>query len=82
MDETPIGERLDIREVGHDNWNDFVRLFEGRGSPSYCYCLVWREPSEARKSLDLAGRRALTQQQVAGVTPLGLLAYLDGVPVG
>jgi GNAT superfamily N-acetyltransferase len=58
-----------------------VRLFEERGGPKYCWCLVWREPWSVRRDLDLAGKRAAMERRVREGTPIGLLAYLDGDPV-
>jgi GNAT superfamily N-acetyltransferase len=70
------------REVDTSNWPDLVHLFEARGGPSYCWCLVWRERYKTRESLDLPGRRALMERRVSDGTPVGLLAYVDGEPAG
>ena len=31
-----------IPEVDRDNWDDLARLFDARGGPKSCYCMVWR----------------------------------------
>ena len=33
---------LRFREVTSATWPDFVHLFEGKGCPSYCWCMAWR----------------------------------------
>jgi len=76
----PEPAALTFREVTPDNWADLVRLFEGRGGPKHCWCLVWRERG-AVSCLDLAGRREWMARRVRAGTPVGLLAYLDGDPV-
>jgi GNAT superfamily N-acetyltransferase len=76
--ETPA---LTFKPVTKSTFADFVALFEGRGGPKHCYCLVWRERGAASK-LDLAGRRKAMRQRVEHREPIGILAYLDGAPVG
>jgi GNAT superfamily N-acetyltransferase len=70
-----------FREVTPANWDDLVLLFEGRGGPKHCWCLVWRERGAASR-LDLAGRREAMAGRVRAGTSIGLLAYLGGAPVG
>jgi hypothetical protein len=42
--------RLTFRAVGRDSWRDLERLFESRGGPKSCWCMVWRAtPKEARQ---------------------------------
>ncbi len=82
MTTTPLAARLECHEVDAARWPDLVRLFEGRGGPGHCWCLVWRESTAMRASLDLAGRREAMRRHVDAGTPIGLLAYLDGEPVG
>ncbi len=74
------GGALTFREVTPANWADLVQLFEGRGGPKHCWCLVWRERGAASR-LDLPGRREAMATRVRAGTPIGLLAYLDGAPV-
>jgi GNAT superfamily N-acetyltransferase len=78
---TSIATRIECHEVDQDRWPDLVRLFEGRGGPHNCWCLVWRESSAARAAMDLATRREVMASRVRTGTPVGLLAYLDGEPV-
>ena len=74
-------EGLEFHEVAGERWADLVRLFEGRGGPSHCWCMVWREAGPNRGSLTKVDRKALLHDRVTEGTPIGLLAYLDGDPV-
>jgi GNAT superfamily N-acetyltransferase len=77
----PRSPAFRFHEVDQSNWDDMVRLFDGRGGPSYCWCLLWRESSAARAKLDRAGRRRAMQRRVDAGTPVGLLAYAADEPV-
>lgn len=72
---------LTFREVDHSNWDDFAGLFEARGGPKSCWCMVWRAtPAEAKRT-DGASRRAALHARVADGVPIGILAYSNGAPV-
>jgi GNAT superfamily N-acetyltransferase len=72
---------LTFHEVDKDRWADFERLFESRGGPKACWCMVWRaEGAEARLTKGPDRKRAIEATINAGV-PVGLLGYLDDVPV-
>jgi len=74
--------RLEFCEVTEATWADFVRLFERRGSPKSCWCMVWRATAEEARRTDGKHRRAALERRVALGVPIGLLAYLEGEPVG
>jgi GNAT superfamily N-acetyltransferase len=71
---------LTFREVDRDRWPDFVRLFESRGGPSYCWCMAWR-PKPTGSPADGPSRREAMHGQVEAGTPVGLLGYHDETPV-
>jgi hypothetical protein len=42
---------LEYHDVNAARWGDFERLFESRGGPKNCWCMVWRasaKPLRAR----------------------------------
>lgn len=78
---SPLADRIECHEVDPARWPDLVRLFEARGGPHYCWCLVWRESSAARAAMDRDARREAMAARVETGTPVGLLAYLDSDPV-
>lgn len=74
-------DALVVRVVNTDNWGDFERLFESRGGPKACWCMVWRATAAERKQTDGGSKKAAMAARVAAGVPVGLLAYLDGEPV-
>lgn len=74
-------DALDVREVTQERWPDLERLFEGRGGPKSCWCMIWRAtPEEARHRDKVSRKHALSRRVEAG-TPVGLLGYVDDEPV-
>lgn len=71
---------LTFQEVTTASWPDFEALFDAKGCPHFCYCMVWRAIGAERK-LKGAARKASVKLRVDGGTPIGLLGYLDGAPV-
>jgi GNAT superfamily N-acetyltransferase len=76
---TAVSE-IEVRPVTPERWSDFAALFEARGSPHYCWCTVYRRESAA--AIGKAAKRSLMQRLVGQGTPVGVLAYEDGEPVG
>lgn len=72
---------LSFREVNNATRADFERLFEGRGAPSYCWCMTWR-PIPNRQQTSKGERKAAIMERVAAGTPVGILAYRGDEPVG
>lgn len=72
---------LKFAPVTAENWDDFERFFESRGSPHYCWCMAWRS-NEFKKMLPgKAGKKASMKSRVASGTPIGILCYRDDEPV-
>jgi GNAT superfamily N-acetyltransferase len=74
--------RLDIRPVTSDRWDDLERLFGPNGAYSNCWCAWWILSNKEWNASTPATRRELLQGLVADGAEPGLLAYLDGEPVG
>jgi len=74
--------KLSFHAVDSAHWADFERLFESRGAPKYCWCMVWRATPEEGKLTGNANRKAAMHQRVKDKVPVGLLAYADDEPVG
>jgi GNAT superfamily N-acetyltransferase len=73
---------MTIEPVTPDRWDDLERLFGPSGAYSGCWCTWWRLGS---KEWDDAGNDG-RHEHLAGVVGAGerpgLLAYVDGEPVG
>lgn len=72
---------LVFREVSHENWPDFAGLFESRGGPNSCWCMVWRSTTAEAKQPDGASRRAAMNSRVENGVPIGILGYREGAPI-
>ena len=73
--------RLEFREVTKESWDDFATLFEERGGPKTCWCMVWRASTVEAKQRDGNSRRAQIKARVDCGTPIGLVGYFEGEPV-
>ena len=71
---------MDVRPVTAESWDDFARLFEAKGSPHYCWCTPFRV--RGNSDLTSAEKKDVTRRLVRAATPIGVLAYVDGEPVG
>jgi GNAT superfamily N-acetyltransferase len=68
--------------VTPERWEDLERLFGPRGACSGCWCMWYRiKRSEWNKNSNEGNRKALKGIVDSGRVP-GLLAYVDGEPVG
>jgi GNAT superfamily N-acetyltransferase len=74
-------DRLVFHDVDQGRWSDFEKLFESRGSPKACWCMVWRASPEEAKRKDGASRKIAMAKRIAAGTPVGLLGYIDKKPV-
>jgi hypothetical protein len=70
--------KLEFHEVDAARWGDFERLFESRGGPKFCWCMVWRAGAKTNKGVD---RKFAIRRYVSNATPIGLLGYSEGEPV-
>lgn len=72
---------LTCAPVDQSNWADLEALFEQRGGPHNCWCMTWRPMPAKDRGNKSAKKRALLSL-VGNKTPIGLLAYAGGIPVG
>ncbi|MBE9099842.1 GNAT family N-acetyltransferase [Vacuolonema iberomarrocanum] len=73
--------KLDFHPVTADRWGDFAQLFESKGGPHNCWCMVWRN-NENRKTIPgKVGKKSSMKNRVDQGIPVGLLAYSDNEPI-
>jgi GNAT superfamily N-acetyltransferase len=73
--------QLSFHEVDRGRWPDLARLFDSRGGPKSCWCMVWRATPQEAKRKDGASRKAALQKRVCDGIPIGLIGYLHDEPV-
>lgn len=71
---------ITVRPVDEALFDDVQTVFGTRGQPARCQCQGYRMGWYAQHSDNVDGRRELLRDQVS--EGHGLLAYLDGEPVG
>ncbi len=72
---------MEFHEVGRDRWQDLERLFEARGGPKYCWCMVWRRMPKGISRSDSKAKKQALRQRAEDETPIGILGYVDEAPV-
>jgi ribosomal protein S18 acetylase RimI-like enzyme len=65
-----------------DRWDDVVAVAGERGFTSGCWCTWWRLSAREWEGMPAAERRGRLAGLVADGCVPGLLAYVDGEPVG
>lgn len=75
-----MARRIQAHPVTPDRWDDFAKLFEARGSPHYCWCMVYR--SVESHEMSKQEKREAMHSRIAAATPVGILAYDGDEPVG
>lgn len=70
---------MEVRPATPEHWDDVFRVFGRRGDdPSWCWCHRFLAPDDG----GLDNREALRREILGAAVPPGVLAYVDGHPVG
>jgi len=80
--ENHFGSRLQFHPVTRERLPDLARFSEGHGKFRYCSCMRWRLTSTQFRKSTKDDRVAALEQLVEEDTPIGVLAYAEGEPVG
>jgi GNAT superfamily N-acetyltransferase len=72
--------RIVVRPVTGKTLSHFVALFEARGGPHYCWCSPYRYADA--HLMDGPQKKAAALALIRRGTPVGVLAYQQGAPVG
>jgi GNAT superfamily N-acetyltransferase len=75
-------DRARFDPVTQDRLPDLARFSEHHGKFRYCSCARWRLTSTEYHRSTKESRVAGLERLVSAGTPVGVLAYLDGEPVG
>ena len=73
---------LEYRPVTLDSLADLARFSEAHGKFRYCSCMRWRMSSSQYQRSSKAERVAELENRVRQAKAVGVLAYLDGEPIG
>jgi GNAT superfamily N-acetyltransferase len=72
---------LRFKPVTKSTKDDFIAVFEGKGGPSYCWCMAFRSTKEELKTNTKETRRERILGRIDRRVPVGLVGYLNGEPV-
>jgi GNAT superfamily N-acetyltransferase len=73
---------IEFHPVTRRRLPDLARFSEAHGKFRYCSCMRWRMTSADFRRSRTEDRIAALTQRVRGRAPVGVLAYLNGEPVG
>lgn len=73
---------VDIHPATPDRWDDLATVFEGKGDPAKCWCAYWYVSNKAFRENWGDANRPVLEDRVKGGGKPGVLAYLEGEPVG
>ena len=73
---------MELHPLTPDRWADLEALFGPQGATDGCWCMYWRLTAPEWKAGDGAGRKAAFKARVDAGPPPGILAYVEGKPVG
>lgn len=72
---------MKVIPVDRNNWEDFEKLFESKGAPSYCWCMAWRMNKEELKNNNSKSRKGYIKKRVDAKIPIGQLGYEENTPM-
>jgi len=72
---------LQFIPVNRSNWPDLEKLFENRGGPHNCWCMVWRNMNEGTDRANKTDKKESLKAYVYNEFPVGLLCYENSQPI-
>ncbi|MGH9509609.1 MAG: GNAT family N-acetyltransferase [Terriglobales bacterium] len=78
----PRKTKLTFHPLTPARWNDAVTLFGPRGACAGCWCMAWRLPYSQYRAQTGAGNRRTFRKLVHSGSAPGVIASVDGKPVG
>lgn len=73
---------VEFQPVSVNTWDDLEALFERRGGPRHCYCMVNRVMEPRYSRADSPAKKAGLREYVEHGVLVGIMAYVDGAAVG
>ena len=73
---------IEVYPATAERWGDLEALFGLHGAYSGCWCMYWRLRRADFNKIKGEGRKGILKQMTFADQVPGLLAYLDGRPIG
>jgi len=74
-------DNLIIKELTIDTWSDFEMLFEGKGGPKNCWCMLWRKSEKPNSEMTKSEKKRCMYDRVSKGIKNGLIGYIENKPV-
>ncbi len=74
-------KNLAFYPVDKSRWADLEKLFESKGGPHHCWCMVWRNMIEGKKRTNKSDKRNSLKRYVDKRIPIGIICYADNEPI-
>ena len=71
-------DEFEFHEVDRGRWDDPEGLFNSRGGPKYCWCMVWRTMPAGVSCGDNDAKKEALRGQVQQGEAIGILGYING----
>jgi len=71
-----------FKQVDESNWTDLETLFESKGGPHNCWCMVWRNMSENSNRTKKTDKKKSIIKYINNKIPIGLLCYNNNEAIG
>src|SRR5437667_8456975 len=72
---------IEVRPATADRWDDIVAVLHP-SNREQCWCLYWRLSSSGYSKARLEVRERIVRERVSHPPAPGMLAYVEGRPVG
>ncbi len=76
-----LEHEITFHPVGPSRWGDFEELFESRGGPKNCWCMLWRQTPEEARHRDNRSRKGFMEKRICNNVPVGILGYHQRKPM-
>ena len=73
---------IEVYPVKAERWNDLETLFGPKGAYSGCWCMFWRLNRADFNKMKGEDRKAVLREMTSKNQVAGVLAYLEGQPIG
>ena len=77
-----MDDEIESHEVDRGRWRDLEGLFDSRGGPKYCWCMVWPNMPASVSRGDNDARKEALRERIQQGDDIGILGYLKGEVVG
>ncbi len=73
---------MEFKELEPASWHYFEQLMGDKGGCGGCWCMFYRLPAEVFKEQKYEGNKEAMHALVKQRKPIGLLALVEGEPIG